>query len=557
MQRADQSEALKPSFAELMTRLREEGKKGSPENGGTNFAGGLEDAKKVEVSEAREYFDGSDKKFNSEFTIDDQPEKAHSASFDNEVLDKSTTEYAGAPESKLSKTEEMHLKANLKHAVDSYNEIIAQAVRLQKDLEAKGGNNWEISKVKITSILEDTRLHDPRVPSSVKSRMLQDLKENLKSQDSKDEAGAYDDKLKEIEPANLKVSETLDSILAKTSDISDVEKIRLSMAGLVVEDPITLAHKQDWDAICINRKAQIEDQMVSASGIADETIGQPQKPISIIEQIDEIDEKDRPDSGAGDRDLLNAIPVSLSETNKEVNIATESQSTMEKPKFQEFANIGSDGRIISEDPKEHTEVDLSQKEEGVNLSSADIAGLKRGDGTTDTTGIVNLSRSDLENPLELSNPTHKIKERISALKEAPQVIDKSEFNFDEVTDIDNKSLGVSSGKTAEKNVSPEAILSEEPLGGDVNAPKEITKEIEKGPGQDTGTEIKSTENADNLDLSVKSDGPIMQKKDSLWKSFVGLIGLGKEKSITTKEIHDLEGDVIKTRSVEVEKEEKK
>ena len=302
-------------------------------SGGRVSKKAIEAADKVKLADAQAFFAGNDKKpeatkidikdsgdlseevaadssdaaqDDSGFTIDNPEElkkKREPFYLKPLFIDKSEVKNTPSPkepkqEAPLSKMEELTIKAELKHAVDQYIEIMAQVVKLQNKLESEGGIGGEIPRVKIIDVLEDPRLHDPRVPSSVKSRLLEELSREVKGPDTKKETEEYESKIKEIEPAKTRVSDALDLILSKTAEIEDVERIRNSMASLVVEDDVTGVHKQEWDVACITR----EDEIIT---LRDKpvVISRPKEEVSpaIVKQIDETEAKheaDQPDAKA-------------------------------------------------------------------------------------------------------------------------------------------------------------------------------------------------------------------------------------------------------------------
>lgn len=545
---------------------------------GSVFDNDIKNAQKVEVPEAREFFNSSDKANNQqkniepEFTID-QPEapKKEKDFLDinwnqsigkpkEEPLGESSTETVVAEEKTISKLEEMQLKAELKHAVDQYNEIIAKAVRLQKDIESKGGNDGEIPKVNIANVLEDPRLHDPRVSSAVKSRLLQELTQKLENEDSKSETDEYEKIIKDIEPAKTKVSDALEAVMAKTLSSVDVEKVRLSMVNLVVEDEVTASHKQDWEAICINRKAEIDELPNVSPGIIEsiDEIGKKKAEEAIISDKSANTESVVQQPVIGGEDKADNQQDSILEKVQDKDVKTEKTEdpgviapasgieNSQVSKFEEFASIDETGKIVTEDSTEHAEIDLSKSKGNVELTATSLAGLKKGDGNTENTGVVNLSKEDLGHTIEI-NPTHPIRDRVEALKKAEQSLPEDGDLFgpskEPITDIDHKPLG-SDNKIIEE-------AKDKKLPGTEKKEQDVVVATEKGPDlvalspDETEKVVKPKE----INSEAK---PVEHKRVGLFEKFGRILGLGKDNTFTTDKISKIEEDVMRTRSSTVE-----
>lgn len=607
MQEMDQKTTL--SFPDLIKQLRGNDGLGASKDSEIVLNSDLVSAKKIEVSDARDFFDANDRASGPKeqeedadgagsddievgFTID-QPKAATKSKniFSDKVVDTSTKEQAGSPEKAVNKLEEIRLKADLKHAIDKYNEIIAQAVRLQKDLESKGGIGGEIPKTNIAKILEDPRLHDPRVSSAVKSRLLNELTERLKRTEDKTESEEYEKAIKEIEPANMKVSEALDALLSKTLNQQDAERIRLSMAGLVVEDDVTAAHKQDWDAICINRKAEIDEEASESTPAGQSTDKAIELPVSakIIDQIKSGDQSkkigERSFAGAQDdknvghdnkpggaatklstavpslvknletaqadqasgpekTDALHEMVPGLEKT--DAIIKPPISPTTTEPAFKEFADIGPGGDITSEDTTEHAEIDLAESKGNVDLSAADLAKIKRGDGDVDGTGVINLSKNDLETPLEIPNPTIKIKDRISELKKTPQRLSQEDYNFHQVTDVDNKPLGIGDEVSKGITVKSETDAPKESQEDKAAVPDSKNEEARKSPEPVAELRTSEEDGANKEPVRLVKAEIALPKKARLFEGFKKFLKIGDNVNAKTASAFDQE--VMKTRS---------
>lgn len=406
-----------------------------------------------------------------------------------EPVDNSQAESNVGQEKQIGKIEQMQLRVNLRNAVDQFNKITAQAARLVADIENKGGNEGEIPRINITQVLEDPRLHDPRVSSSVKSRFLQELTEKLKNETSKTETGEYENVIQQIGPAKAEVSKALEALLAHTNKSEDVKRIRTTLADIIFETNETISFKQDLEAICINKESEIDEQSREPEKESDPL---PNVSTEIIDTINKIGEKkvneglsvDSNQLSVGEEkenEGLSVISDQLSVEDK--NTATEKiePASPEKPKFEEFVKFGPEGNKVSEDTEIHDEVSLSPTAGNVDLSSDILAHLKRGDGVPNETKIVNLTQRDLDNTI---NPTHAIKARLEDLKNTPQNLqpgssdmfgsDNSD-NTPPIRDVDNRSIASSS--------QPEPLDShdENKIPVPTESPAKNVFPIEKGP----------------------------------------------------------------------------
>jgi len=490
-----------PSFQELADQFRAKEHSVEPKTAEAVLNADLKNAEDIKVPETPEFFNPAYSttdqgendiiddatKAESGFTVDEPLKPKEPNKFLNVDWKKPINILPGKPvdyslenrtpdsEKQIGKIEQMQLRVNLRNAVDQFNKITAQAARLVADIENKGGNEGEIPRINITQVLEDPRLHDPRVSSSVKSRFLHELTEKLKNENSKVETDQYKNVLQEIEPAKTEVSKALEALLVQTKNSLDVKRIRTTLADIIFETNETISFKQDLEAICINKEAELEEQLDKSKNNIDQL---PNVSNGIVDNINKIGERK-------ENEGLSVDSNQLSVGDKDAATERIEPAQPAEPKFEEFVKFGPDGNKASEDTTKHEEVSLSPTNGDIN--SAVLSNLKRGDGESNETGVVNLTMNDLDNQI---NPTHEIRARVEAIKNTPQNLptgsvdmfgsDNSD-NSEPIRDVNNTSIDQPGITNLFENKT--SVLAEPPvsvgtspdgsLGGKVVQPKEI------------------------------------------------------------------------------------
>ena len=244
------------------------------------------------------------------------------------------------------------------------------------------------------------------------------------------------------------------------------------------------------------------------------------------------------------------------------NIAAEKSDIAEKPAmpvkkldYEEMAEIGADGKIISEETEKSEEVDLSNPKGDVKMSAGELANLTKDETDPKKKHLNGM----IEKPIEIPNIPDKkkaIQDRLKKLQEESKETEvaKSEdfFKTDdktEIRDMDNRSLA-GDNKATEQIIVPEQSEAKPKLEQDSN---KSTSEVEKGPDLTPATPIKPQENQKN-DASVTEPIKAITKKANLYKIITGLFRKNKGKEPTANMFSDAEADVLKTREAVVAEE---
>jgi len=430
----------------------------------------------------------------------------------------------------VSRSEEVKLKIGLRSAIDEYLIVMKDLIKTQKELEAKGDTDNEIPRIDIIKTLEDPRLHDPRVPSTVKSRLLEGLNRKLKEVDDKELETKYNDLISRVEPAAQKISDALEAVLATVHSREQLEMIKASLSKLIIDVDETKVHRQTWDAIIATKEGDLAAP--NQEWMAKDTDG----------------EKATSQEGMTPDQIGKA---EITDDGKSTGTLTEDEKQPKKgvPQgFQEFDTVDPAGEVVKAASNVTEEENVNQK----NIITPQQKEILTGEKDKEVEGVVNFMPEDLNNTVEVSQRENRggdevaqIKKRIEDQKASSQVQQPDDTSdiFDlgsekteepTLTDVDNNPLA-GTGEVITPTIPTEAQQKNESqtVAQTTVKPEEVKGSIissDKEPNP-PAPQIDNKESKEDSTPEV-AHFTTESKKSSLFDSFKQILGLGPEPNTT-------------------------